>query len=909
MPRATFSLIHLSSCGKILFFVVFVLLSTSSVAHGAQTGKAVPLRWANTSVVRSYSIAAPAFSNPTPTPAVEHHQRPAQVESAAPEQLPSSNAAGCVHLVGSGSFIRIAIVPAGFDGANADDVADFKRLAQVIADGFAATDPYASGLSRFSISRVDDYRGATIDPRSDQVWYNSALIAAAAACDYNQIIVIAHNSGWAGGAPGFYSVVGSGTPATCNPVTCTGVDCPFTRSCSWDENIAYTALHESGHSIAGLRHTCDPARQQVEIRQLNAMELLAPYITNSALHDDPINCGIAFGGNEHVPCTEWNNQRHRGWGLPADPEFGCYAVCDDRPQWYRAWNAVPNIMCIDMALENGFTPVERKLLGDKMGLAAGPDLIAAPVIPASKQGTSIGNTLYADSRTFFDWEFVNQGIRDVPSGFYVDFWVDDTRYAHYQMWGLVVGEVRGFTDWAETVITPGEHTISIIVDPNNDVAESDETNNEWRQQFTWEPITGWTGEYYANPDLDGNPWMTRDDPAIDFEWLAEDSPDAEIPADGFSVRWTRSQYFDAGPYLFAVRYDDGVRFYVDGILIHDNWCADCGRSDLVQLDLTEGMHDLRLEMFDLAGAGAAVLTWQAFPAVQFRETRITAGEEANAAVITLSLSKPWLYPVAVDYATRDGTATAGSDYATTSGVLEFSPNQTTATFAVPLVDDGLDEVDETVNITLGNPISAVLGIDSAIVLTIIDNEHLLTVTKVGTGGGLIVGTPPGIVCGADCMEVMQSGDTVRLTAASAPSSSFTGWRGACGGQDVCSLVIRAPQQVEAVFAAQTKPVIEVGSNPTASQAVEMTATLGMSNFDVCTWDFGDGSTSECNLPMTTARADTPQDIVVRALHVFAEPGQYAVAIRASNLAGEFASTQTITVAAKPSPIYMPYINR
>jgi hypothetical protein len=60
---------------------------------------------------------------------------------------------------------------------------------------------------------------------------------------------------------------------------------------------------------------------------------------------------------------------------------------------------------------------------------------------------------------------------------------------------------------------------------------------------------------------------------------------------------------------------------------------------------------------------------------------------------TVSLSAPQSQPVTVNYATADGTATAGADYLAASGTLTFAPGETTKTITVEAIgnDSGLDE--------------------------------------------------------------------------------------------------------------------------------------------------------------------------------------------------------------------------
>ena len=80
-------------------------------------------------------------------------------------------------------------------------------------------------------------------------------------------------------------------------------------------------------------------------------------------------------------------------------------------------------------------------------------------------------------------------------------------------------------------------------------------------------------------------------------------------------------------------------------------------------------------------------------------------EEAQGATVdfTVTLSRAASAAVTVDYATSDGTATAGSDYTATSGTLAFAVDETEKTVSVPVLDDAHDEGAETFTLTLSNP--------------------------------------------------------------------------------------------------------------------------------------------------------------------------------------------------------------
>ena len=94
---------------------------------------------------------------------------------------------------------------------------------------------------------------------------------------------------------------------------------------------------------------------------------------------------------------------------------------------------------------------------------------------------------------------------------------------------------------------------------------------------------------------------------------------------------------------------------------------------------------------------------------------------ALAFVVTLSGTAP--YRVKVDYATSDGTATAGSDYTATSGTLIFERGETSKTISVPVLDDAHDDDSETLTLTLSDPKRAMI-VDGEAVGTIRNTDPM-----------------------------------------------------------------------------------------------------------------------------------------------------------------------------------------
>lgn len=87
----------------------------------------------------------------------------------------------------------------------------------------------------------------------------------------------------------------------------------------------------------------------------------------------------------------------------------------------------------------------------------------------------------------------------------------------------------------------------------------------------------------------------------------------------------------------------------------------------------------------------------------------------------VTLSKTSLQSVTVNYATSNGTATAGSDYSAASGTLTFAPGETSKPVVVPVIGDVLVETDETFKVTLSNPANGFLAVTEA-TGTILDDD-------------------------------------------------------------------------------------------------------------------------------------------------------------------------------------------
>ena len=101
----------------------------------------------------------------------------------------------------------------------------------------------------------------------------------------------------------------------------------------------------------------------------------------------------------------------------------------------------------------------------------------------------------------------------------------------------------------------------------------------------------------------------------------------------------------------------------------------------------------------------------------------SASEDAAEMVFTAMLNVQSSEEVRVSYKTLNGTAEAGTDYKATQGILRFAALETHQTFLVPIINDDLDEGDETFMVILSEPVNATLRTDNAQALgTIVDED-------------------------------------------------------------------------------------------------------------------------------------------------------------------------------------------
>ena len=149
------------------------------------------------------------------------------------------------------------------------------------------------------------------------------------------------------------------------------------------------------------------------------------------------------------------------------------------------------------------------------------------------------------------------------------------------------------------------------------------------------------------------------------------------------------------------------------------------------------------------------------PTIQFTATTSSGSEATTSVTLQLELSEArGSGDATVDYAVTGGTATgSGTDYTLASGTATITATNTTTTIPITVVNDSIDESNETIIVTISNPSNSTLGTNTAHTYTITDDDTAgVTVTESGGSVNVTEGSTT---------------DTYTVVLASQPTSSVS----------------------------------------------------------------------------------------------------------------------------------------
>lgn len=119
-----------------------------------------------------------------------------------------------------------------------------------------------------------------------------------------------------------------------------------------------------------------------------------------------------------------------------------------------------------------------------------------------------------------------------------------------------------------------------------------------RAQAQSAPTDFWHGEYFNNSSLSGLPVFVRNESNLNFNWGGGSPVPGIVTEDRFSARWSRTFFLDAGTYRFAVTADDGVRMFVNGALVVNQWHDQVATNYSADVSVTSGAATVVIEYYE-----------------------------------------------------------------------------------------------------------------------------------------------------------------------------------------------------------------------------------------------------------------------------------------------------------------------
>jgi hypothetical protein len=309
---------------------------------------------------------------------------------------------------------------------------------------------------------------------------------------------------------------------------------------------------------------------------------------------------------------------------------------------------------------------------------------ASPAAGLSNDGFSARWTRMADfdAATYRFHVLVDDGVRVyVDDQLIIDSWRD--------------GPVRELT--SDYALARGTHSLRV---------DYHERTGEARIRVWWAKVSptfsDWKGEYWSNRRLNGKQALVRNDGEIDFDW-GKGAAAVGLPTDDFSARWQREVTFKAGVYCFRARADDGVRLYLDGELILDEWHVSDGEETYSVNRNLKGEHDVVVEYYERGGGAMVKVWWErlgdlptpvptrrptATPTPRPTATATSTPEPTATPTVTLeptATSTPTPEPTVTATSTIEPTATATSTPEPVTATPTVEPTATSTTTPVPTV--------------------------------------------------------------------------------------------------------------------------------------------------------------------------------------------------------------------------------
>ena len=273
-------------------------------------------------------------------------------------------------------------------------------------------------------------------------------------------------------------------------------------------------------------------------------------------------------------------------------------------------------------------------------------LSVSMVQPAAAQGGAVWDAKYYDSSTLsgpavierrdnaiaFDWGSGSPGS-NISNDNFSARWGTDVYFpaGTYRFWALADDNVRVNVGFAVTpqIDTFANPAVNQIVSADVTLPEGThhiqvdyrEVTGNARVYVTWAnlatnpsgpnfpqpapqpiPVSSgqWTAQYYPNQSLSGSPAAILAENNPSHNW-GNNAPISNLSSDNFSVRWTGLHSISGGTYRITVRADDGVRVFVNGSRVIDEWHGATGQTYTADITLNTGQHNFMVEYYEAGG--------------------------------------------------------------------------------------------------------------------------------------------------------------------------------------------------------------------------------------------------------------------------------------------------------------------
>jgi uncharacterized protein YraI len=128
----------------------------------------------------------------------------------------------------------------------------------------------------------------------------------------------------------------------------------------------------------------------------------------------------------------------------------------------------------------------------------------------------------------------------------------------------------------------------------------------------------WQASYYYGVTPSGNPAYTQEEPRgqnpLDYNW-STGSPNSTalgpnvLGNDYWSARWEGNFTFDDGNFTFRTNVDDGIRLYLDGLLVINQWRDGYKEVSNRVIGVGQGQHTIVVEYYERTGNASIQLWW------------------------------------------------------------------------------------------------------------------------------------------------------------------------------------------------------------------------------------------------------------------------------------------------------------